>query len=231
MKKYILLLVCALAFTACSDDDEQFSVPSDRGTVTDAEGNTYDWVRIGDLEWTTSNAKNGASMCDLTYFTGIRYQAAFSAEEIEWLKADYIPVYGNLMTYAEAVASAPEGWRLPTDEDWKKLERAMGMGSATDNLGWRGDGVADLLRQVDEGTEMGLRQGGVCTWLASYGTMYLTLTNFKELGYYWTSTIELSYEDFEAAYYRKICLSNSSVERQAGKTDKLMSVRWVRDAK
>ena len=30
--------------------------------------------------------------------------------------------HGNLYTWEEALAACPEGWRLPTDEDWQNLE-------------------------------------------------------------------------------------------------------------
>jgi len=231
MKKYIIGLLGVLLFMACSDEDERFVAPSERGTVTDDKGNAYEWVRIGDLDWTTSNAKNGEPLYALTYYDGFSYVEVFDEEDAEDIRLNYMPVYGNLMTYEEAMKTAPEGWRLPTDEDWKNLERALGMGGAVDEKGWRGNGVADLLRQEGEGTELALKQGGVCTWKAVYGWMELEWTNFKEFGYYWSSTIDPSYTDIEAAYYRKICFGVSSVERQCGKTDKLMSVRWVRDAK
>ncbi len=42
-----------------------------------------------------------------------------------------IEIYGNLLSYDDAVASTPEGWRLPTDEDWQKLEQALGMDAKT----------------------------------------------------------------------------------------------------
>jgi uncharacterized protein (TIGR02145 family) len=38
-----------------------------------------------------------------------------------------LETFGNLYTYEQALALAPEGWRLPTDEDWQKLEQAMGI--------------------------------------------------------------------------------------------------------
>ena len=81
------------------------------------------------------------------------------------------------------------------------------------------------------GTELALRIGGICTWKAVYGWMELELDYVKEYGYYWTSTIDPSYTDHEAAYYRKLCFGRGSVERQCGTTDKLMNVRWVRDAR
>lgn len=152
-------------------------------------------------------------------------------DEQEDIRKNYLPIYGNLMSYEEAVASAPEGWRLPSDEDWQALERTLGMKDAG-NMGWRGtDGVAYKLMEEGTGSELALKIGGVCTWKAVYGWMELNLDYVKEYGYYWTSTINPSYTEHEAAYYRKLCFGQGGVERQCGKTDKMMSVRWVRDVK
>ena len=131
MKKLLICLLASLTFMACSDDDTAPVVtPTERGTVTDNEGNVYNWVRIGDQDWTTTNAHNGEPFYNLTYYNEYLewedYIFEFSSTR-KRLRDKYVPVYGNLMKYEEAVASAPEGWRLPTDEDWKKLERTLGM--------------------------------------------------------------------------------------------------------
>lgn len=42
--------------------------------------------------------------------------------------------YGVLYNWEAAKALCPPGWRLPTDEDWKKLEKAVGMDDDELNL-------------------------------------------------------------------------------------------------
>ena len=53
----------------------------------------------------------------------------------------YAEKYGLLYTYDAALKALPDGWRLPTDEDWKKLETELYMDG--DELGlleqWRGN--------------------------------------------------------------------------------------------
>ena len=65
MKQYIqinnLLMACLLLLgaAACSDDKEPLPVvePETTGTFVDGrDGHTYDWVRIGGLDWMCSNA-------------------------------------------------------------------------------------------------------------------------------------------------------------------------------
>lgn len=61
MKKYIIAIFacCWAIFSSCSDDDKLPNInPAATGEYTDErDGNTYGWVRIGDLEWMTSNLK------------------------------------------------------------------------------------------------------------------------------------------------------------------------------
>lgn len=71
------MLCMALLLTACGEDRTSRNQPFARGAVTDNAGNTYNYVRIGNQEWTTSNAKNGTDMTGLTYFDGWDYVEAF----------------------------------------------------------------------------------------------------------------------------------------------------------
>ena len=64
---YMVLAVIPCVFASCSDDDDVVVSPSASGTMTDDLGNEYGWVRIGNLEWTTSNARNGASMLEYEF--------------------------------------------------------------------------------------------------------------------------------------------------------------------
>ena len=56
MKKILYLIIALLpvAFASCSDDNDKVTAPTASGTMTDDEGNEYGWVRIGNLDWTTS---------------------------------------------------------------------------------------------------------------------------------------------------------------------------------
>ena len=148
---------------------------------------------------------------------------------------------GNLFSYEEAIANAPEGWRLPTDEDWKKLERTLGM-SATeaDALGWRGSIEGELIQQDANGSGICLLLSGIVSLQERTWTKYPYFCQVREFGYYWTSTIDESYTLETTAYYRRIGFYTSQIERnvtaiQEKSTDgviynKYLSVRYVRDA-
>ena len=61
----------------------------------------------------------------------------------------YAGDYGYLYSLSGAREAVPEGWRLPSDADWKKLEQTLGMSPAEqDGLNqWRGGGCASFLKE------------------------------------------------------------------------------------
>lgn len=72
------------------------------------EGQDYYYIGIGDLEWFRNN---------LATTTG---GAPYSNAEI------MTNVLGRFYNYEDALAACPEGWRLPTEEDWLALGAALG---------------------------------------------------------------------------------------------------------
>lgn len=231
MKQLLICLLAAFTFAACSDDENINITPTERGTVTDDMGNVYEWVRIGDQDWTTSNACNGTPVWEAMYYNPDLM--ANSYVEFYYDHDDYLATYGNLLSYEEALASAPEGWRLPTDDDWKRLERALGMGNEVNNVGWRGDIAAELAR-IDGGAELGLKLGGSVLYTSESYSVGCILRFEGESGYYWTATVDESKPtsgDYEMVFFRKLVSGQKGIERQSGNnSNKWMSVRWVRDA-
>lgn len=234
MKKIIYAfaaLALAVGMTACDDDDKVIVIePTGHGTVTDDQGNVYDWVQIGDLCWTTTNARNGAPLDEAEFFNNYDWVSVLESEEdIKYYYNEYRPAYGNLMTYADAMTSAPEGWRLPTDEDWIKLERAMGMKDA-DSEGLRGN-IGLELQKKDSGSKLGLTLGGSVVPIKNFGWIEMNLDFVGAYGYYWTSTRDTEYTDQEQAYFRRVTANNATFGRNRMQTSSYLSVRWVKDAK
>ena len=110
------------------------------------------------------------------------------SEKIDKENGNYSSEYGYLYTYEAALAAVPEGWRLPSDEDWKKLEAALGMEQSQIDLDntWRGINAGDYLKQ-----------GGASGFNALFAgcNAYVPKTNSmnyikkQEGAYFWTSDI------------------------------------------
>lgn len=243
MKKIIGNILAALLVVCigCSDDDNTLPTikPEKTGTVTVGDTATYGWARYDGLDWMTSNFREGQPYYEQTTENewGNTESYIYKCEDLtpeEW------EIYGNLYTYAQAKAYAPEGWRLPTDEDWKRLERAMGMSaSAADATGFRGTVEGALLQQDATGTGMALCFGGYA--IVKGRPAWLTFQHWREFGYYWTSTVAEKENNaaFPDIYYRKISYRSSQIERNETREvdsnyetnhPKHMSVRYVRDA-
>ena len=230
MKKTIAMICCALCVwcMGCNDDGDTLPQikPEATGTFTDTDGTEYPWVRYNGLDWMAANYKGG------TPYHRVTGDSITATSNIE--------TYGNLLSYDNAIASAPEGWRLPTDEDWQKLEQALGMDTKTSGqTGWRGSPVGELLQQDENGTGMNMPLSG-CISLKAGSMVALEFRYLHVYGYYWSSTLEETNAEGRVAYYRKIGTINSGVERNLTLTEeyaygdqsynKYMSVRYVRDA-
>lgn len=236
MKKHLIYIyILWIVSISCSNDDNLPNIrPSATGEYTDArDGNTYQWVRLGKQEWMASNLKYGTLYYENEYDGPLADGYGDPRQVIaDGLGFDFevdFNEHGNLYTWEEALAACPEGWRLPTDEDWQNLETTLGMSAVTAaSKGWRGKGVASLLRQ-DEGTGLGLQLAGNASLSGVPVRLYLNF--LKEFGYYWTATEEENNGLQETTvFYRKIFGSRTTVYRDAAPLNILMRVRCVRDA-
>ncbi len=231
MKRYMLMVAWiaafAVGFTSCSDDDDKIPVvkPTATGTMTDNDGNEYHWVRIGNLDWMTENLHDGIPFFDDAYSErwGTQY---FTWKGTREEAQEHYERFGNYYSWQEAVDNAPEGWRLPTDDDWKNLETTLGMSKAdVDKDGWR-PGASTLMTQGTEGTGLNFLYGGqIC-----YFSWNMSVYHDYDYGYYWTAT-EANVNGESASYARSITPSRNAVNRIIVlHQEHCLSVRYVRDA-
>jgi uncharacterized protein (TIGR02145 family) len=103
-------------------------------TVIDIDGNTYNIIKYGTQTWMLENLKTtrycngdaiGSSVpagLDLTELTDTKYQWAPAANESN------VAVFGRLYTWYAATDSrniCPDGWHLPSDDEWTILENTL----------------------------------------------------------------------------------------------------------
>lgn len=150
MRLFVLLLLVT-TFIGCSDDDSPLT-PQEI-TFTDTDGNVYETITIGNQIWAAENLKttkynDGTPITEWVF--GMDWAALGSANNGEgfyqWaetsdlnnvideeLPFDY---YGAMYNYfaIESGKLAPEGWRIPTEQDFRELETFLANNGAGNNV-------------------------------------------------------------------------------------------------
>jgi len=147
---------------------------------------------------------------------------------LESKNGGYSDQYGLLYTYEGALQAVPEGWRLPTDEDWKKLEETLGMPvSELDLLDeWRGN-EADLLKTGEEGIGFNANYAG--GKLA--GPRRDHDDAFHNQGfnaYFWTATKMVEHDTVDMGITRVLSLPEKRILRGTSELDGAYSVRCIK---
>lgn len=157
----------------------------------------------------------------------------FKAVEKE--NGGYVAKYGFLYSFDGAKQAVPEGWRLPSDEDWLKLEQALGLNASESlrNEAWRGSGLATLLSEGGQSGFNAKRAGGNIYVIKTKEYNYV---NKDDSWYYWTSTSEKNTDGADIAIIRMSAKYSDKVWRgtspvTTGYRDVLYSVRCVKDVK
>ncbi|MFC2090711.1 FISUMP domain-containing protein [Bacteroidota bacterium] len=210
------------------------------GSITDIDGNIYNTVTIGTQEWMAENLKvtkyNDGSLIELVY--GSEEWRATTSGAYNYLKNDiyYKDIYGvlyNWFTVQDSRGVCPEGWHVPSDDEWKHLEMYLGIsldeienssvregrGTIEGNLLKAISGWYDNGNGTDEygflGLPSGLRNRG--------GGIY---SDVQEEGNWWTS----SESENDLVWYRKLRYDQSKVIRFADDKRWGFSIRCVKDS-
>jgi uncharacterized protein (TIGR02145 family) len=211
-------------------------------TVTDIDGNVYRTVTIGSQEWMVENLKV-THYSDGTAITHVTDNADWATLTEAYCiynnnASNEVDTYGALYNgwaVADGRNIAPEGWHVPTDDEWRELEMYLGMSqSDADITGWRGTnegsklaGNAELWNSeaLESNAEFGssgftaLPGGYRDYYSGTYGSMSLT-------AYFWSAT------EFDSltAWSRKLHFLNSGVNRDSTLASKRygLSVRCVK---
>ena len=124
LPKFIrLVCIFLLFFMAFSCKKDPFDANS--GTFTDKrDGRQYKWVKIGEQIWMAENLAYVPYVCAPDSQCGIWVYGYYGKGSFY----ENYSIYGCLYDWETAMKVCPEGWRLPSDEDWMELELFLGMG-------------------------------------------------------------------------------------------------------
>lgn len=180
------------------------SLFSQTDSLRDARNNkTYKTVKIGEKTWMAENLnfKTDNSYC---------YKN----------KPNNCDEYGRLYQWEIATEVCPEGWRLPSDNEWKEMEITLGMStedSEKENT-WRGTNQATQLLE-----------GGNSGFEAKLGGYKNPPANFFLEGihsFFWTSSATKS---GYRVWYRQMIKGNPQILRHNQAKNWSMSVRCIKD--
>lgn len=219
---------------------QKITVTEESGTMTDQDGNVYKTVKIGNQWWMAENLKvthyrNGDAIPEITSNSegaGLSTGARCVYDNNESNAATYSYLY-NWYAVDDSRDIAPAGWHVPTDEEWKELEIALGMSQS------EADGSAD--RGTNEGSKLA---GNAALWAdgglknnASFGesgfsalpggfrSSYGRFHNLGYCAYFWSSTER----DSSSAWFRGLGYLDSGVGRSHDNGRSGFSIRLVRD--
>ncbi len=201
--------------------------------LTDArDGQEYRTLVVGDKIWmaenlawmpSVSNVASGSLIDPFYYVYGYN---GFDLEEAKSL--DSYKTYGTLYNWNAAMTACPDGWHLPTDQDWMDLEESLGM-DATDaqNDRFRNTGsVGDKLKSVSgwESEGNGSDVYGFTALPAGYRARGGEYKYEQSYASFWTSDSEEKLAIHRGIYYFNDGVYKAKWYKSAG-----FSVRCVRE--
>lgn len=228
IKLSILIFLCLISF----------SYSQETGTVIDIEGNNYKTVKIGDQWWMAENLKvtkyrNGDAIPNVTNDTEWANLSTGGYCNYEHNEAN-VAIYGRLYNwYAinDPRNLAPEGWHVPTDEDWKKLEMYLGMSrSEADKSFIRGTNEGGKLKETgtahwSEPNEGATNESGFSALPGGARSSDGQIGNMGNYALFWASTTLNNFY----AWGRRLNYNNSGVYRIDFSKPSGFSMRFVKD--
>jgi len=211
----------------------------ERGTVFDIDDNVYKTVVIGKYVWMAENLKT------TTYNNGTKIPNVTGSSDWSGLSSCAYCWYNNNETTADTFGVlynwyavntdnlCPNGWRVPSDEEWKYLEgysdTQFGVGDTVWNkTGMRGFDAAHRLKASSgwysgrNGTDnFGFSALPAGERLSRDGRFYIIGKN----GFWWSST----QDGASTAWYRSIIYAFENVCRSQHDKRFGFSVRCLRD--
>lgn len=236
MKKLVFIIFTTFLLMSCEFNEIEFVEPEiKQGKFIDLRDNQeYEWVKIGNQVWMAENLAYlpvnfnvNANNPDLPNYFIYGY-CGTDASEAKTTE-NYLK-YGVLYNFEAAKISCPPGWHLPTDEEWKQLELALGMSVSHVNEKQpfsRGTNEGSQLKSAS-GWDNGGNGSNSTGFSAIPGGFRFCNGNFwfnGDFGFWWSSTSDKA----ESAWVRSLSSNSGTICRSSNLKQNGFSVRCVRD--
>ncbi len=227
---------------SCKKEKQDPPAAQETGSVSDISGNTYKTVKIGNQWWMAENLRvtrynDSSQIKNITISTIPNSNTQWANDTTGGAYCDRQDGCGllyNFYAVSNSKKIAPAGWHIPSDDEWKTLEKYLGMSQGyADETGWRGTregeklkstGVSawDLYNNVKATNESGFAAlaGGCCMFNDDGWGDNLAHGN----GFWWSST-----SHGNEVWYRYLDYKNANVFRYYGPKTYGFSVRCVKD--
>jgi uncharacterized protein (TIGR02145 family) len=201
------------------------------GSMTDQDGNTYKTVTIGTQVWMAENLRtttyrNGDPVPQVT--GDVQWVALTTGAECSYYNEEkYVPVFGRLYNWYAVNDSrniAPEGWHVPSDNEWSTLESFLGDSIAAKKL--KESGMTHWLSYPM--THNATNETGFTALPGGFRYEILYDRTFWYMNFYgrWWSTTG---SDASKAWSREMYTDDDSVARFESKKLYGYSIRCVKD--
>jgi len=135
------------------------------GSVEDIDGNIYKTIQIGTQTWMAENLKTNRynDGSQIPNVTGDADWVPLKTGAYRWYNNDaatYKNTYGALYNWYTVKTGklCPTGWHVPSDDEWKQLEMALGMTQA------QADGCGEFPGISGRGTNQGTQMKATIGW-------------------------------------------------------------------
>jgi len=238
MTRRVFYLFTFLVFMFCSSAQQMTQSTAEIGSVKDIDDNIYKTIKIGNQWWMAENLKtdhysNGDPI------PNVQDEDEWGNKESgSWCHYDneskYEEPYGKLYNwYAvnDPRKLAPEGWHIPSDNEWNELELFLGMNrAALRDKGWRGKDDGDKLKETGilhwkAPNEGATNETGFTALPGGYRDVNGTFYVKGYSAYWWSSTEYIEY----FAWYRSLYHTHHELHRTNGYIGDGYSVRCLKD--
>jgi len=240
------------SITVVVDAPGGFNPDLSYGTMSDIDGNSYMTIEIADQKWMAENLKvthnADGSPIPLVADEDQWSMLGESGRAYCWYDnmSEYGDTAGALYSWSGAMNGAtgpdeltglaqgvcPDGWHLPSDEEWKQLELSLGMSQEmADKTEWRGSYEGGKLKELgfshwENPNSGGTNFSGFTALPGGYRSNSGTFYGFRQYAAFWTASEKTGSTNI---WFRALNYEKSHVYRYWIQGNRGASVRCVED--